>query len=115
MVFGEPSAVPAPGTEGAGARPDGALGEVGWVAQVLVNTTTGRVVDGHLRVELARSRNEPDGARDVRRAERRGGAALAAMATAGKDALASFLASLMPADDVRRRCYGLEIDPGTAR
>ena len=37
----------------------GALGEVGWVAQVLVNTTTGHVVDGHLRVELALERNEP--------------------------------------------------------
>ncbi len=32
---------------------------VGWVAGVLVNTTTGHVVDGHLRVELAISRNEP--------------------------------------------------------
>jgi hypothetical protein len=37
----------------------GALGEVGWVAQVMVNTTTGQVVDGHLRLELALSRGEP--------------------------------------------------------
>lgn len=37
----------------------GALSEVGWVAQVLVNRTTGHVVDGHLRVELAISRHEP--------------------------------------------------------
>ena len=37
----------------------GALGEVGWVAQVLVNRTTGHVVDGHLRVELAVARHEP--------------------------------------------------------
>ena len=37
----------------------GALAEVGWVAEVLVNRTTGRVVDGHLRIELALSRDEP--------------------------------------------------------
>ncbi len=37
----------------------GALDEVGWVAQVLVNQRTGHVVDGHLRVELAISRGEP--------------------------------------------------------
>ena len=36
-----------------------AVGEVGWVAQVLVNRTTGRIVDGHLRVELALERKEP--------------------------------------------------------
>lgn len=37
----------------------GALAEVGWLAPVIVNTTTGHVVDGHLRVELAISRGEP--------------------------------------------------------
>ena len=37
----------------------GALSEVGWVGQVLVNRTTGHVVDGHLRLELAISRGEP--------------------------------------------------------
>ncbi len=31
----------------------GALSEVGWVAEVLVNRTTGHVVDGHLRLDLA--------------------------------------------------------------
>lgn len=35
------------------------LDEVGWVQQVLVNRTTGNVVDGHLRVELALRREEP--------------------------------------------------------
>jgi hypothetical protein len=34
------------------------LDEVGWVGQVLVNRTTGHVVDGHLRVELALARVE---------------------------------------------------------
>jgi ParB-like chromosome segregation protein Spo0J len=36
----------------------GALSEVGWVAEVLVNRTTGSVVDGHLRIELALARQE---------------------------------------------------------
>lgn len=36
----------------------GVLDQVGWVQQVLVNRTTGRVVDGHLRVELAIRREE---------------------------------------------------------
>ena len=35
------------------------LDRVGWVGSVLVNRTTGRLVDGHLRVELAISRDEP--------------------------------------------------------
>lgn len=35
------------------------LDEVGWVQRVLVNRTTGHVVDGHLRVALAISRGEP--------------------------------------------------------
>ncbi len=36
------------------------LDEVGWVQQVMVNRTTGNVVDGHLRVELALSREEAE-------------------------------------------------------
>jgi ParB-like chromosome segregation protein Spo0J len=31
----------------------GVLGEIGWLQDVIVNRTTGRLVDGHLRVELA--------------------------------------------------------------
>jgi DNA modification methylase len=38
---------------------DGTLSEVGWVAQVLVNRTTGHLVDGHARVEEAIRRGEP--------------------------------------------------------
>ncbi|MBI3648909.1 MAG: DNA modification methylase [Actinobacteria bacterium] len=34
------------------------LDEVGWVQQVIVNRTTGHLVDGHLRVSLALSRHE---------------------------------------------------------
>src|SRR5687767_6711495 len=36
----------------------GVLDEVGWVQNVIVNRTTGRVLDGHLRVALAISRGE---------------------------------------------------------
>lgn len=34
------------------------LDRVGWVAKVIVNRTTGNIVDGHLRVELAARRGE---------------------------------------------------------
>lgn len=34
------------------------LDQVGWVQQVIVNRTTGRLVDGHLRLSLALARGE---------------------------------------------------------
>src|SRR3990167_6557953 len=37
----------------------GLLDRVGWVQDVIVNQRTGHVVDGHLRVSLAISRQEP--------------------------------------------------------
>ncbi len=37
----------------------GALEDVGWVMEVIVNQTTGNLVDGHLRLDLALSRGEP--------------------------------------------------------
>ena len=37
----------------------GVLSEVGWVQDVLVNRTTGHVVDGHLRITLALRHKEP--------------------------------------------------------
>jgi len=37
----------------------GALSSVGWVQSVIVNQTTGHLVDGHARVEEAISRGEP--------------------------------------------------------
>ena len=37
---------------------EGALAEVGWVQQVIVNRTSGLLVDGHLRVEAAAARGE---------------------------------------------------------
>lgn len=38
---------------------DGALDEIGWIQRVVVNRSTGHVVDGHLRVTRAMRRNEP--------------------------------------------------------
>lgn len=38
---------------------EGMLRTVGWVQRVIVNRTTGHIVDGHLRVEVARRRKEP--------------------------------------------------------
>jgi ParB-like chromosome segregation protein Spo0J len=35
------------------------LDEVGWVRHVIVNRTTGHLVDGHLRVRLAQTKGEP--------------------------------------------------------
>jgi hypothetical protein len=84
----------------------GALSEIGWVAQVLVNRTTGHVVDGHLRVELAISRGEPSvpvAYVELSEEEERLVLAsldpLAAMATGEQDALEALLASLSPADE----------------
>ncbi len=37
---------------------EGALGQLGWVQTVLVNERTGHLLDGHLRVELARRKGE---------------------------------------------------------
>ena len=37
----------------------GLLDEVGWVQDVIVNRTTGNVIDGHLRIEEALTRDEP--------------------------------------------------------
>jgi hypothetical protein len=41
------------------ARLSGTPSEVGWVTEVIVNRATGRVVDGHLPIELPLARAEP--------------------------------------------------------
>lgn len=38
---------------------EGALNEIGWVQNVIVNERTGHVIDGHARVAIAISRGEP--------------------------------------------------------
>lgn len=84
----------------------GALDQVGWVAQVLVNRRTGHLVDGHLRVELAISRAEPTVPVlyvELSEAEEQLILAtldpLTAMATAEKDALAALLAEIETDDE----------------
>ena len=81
----------------------GALAEVGWVAQVLVNRTTGHVVDGHLRLELAIARKEPTVPVSfvaLSEAEERLVLAtldpLGAMAEVDRDALGQLLAAVTP-------------------
>jgi hypothetical protein len=39
---------------------DDVLKEVGWIQNVVVNETTGRIIDGHLRVELALEKGEKE-------------------------------------------------------
>ncbi len=87
----------------------GALSEVGWVAEVLVNRTTGHVVDGHLRIELALERHEPsvpvtyvELTEDEERIVLATLDPLAAMAEAEASSLAQLLAGLDPADDALR-------------
>ncbi len=87
----------------------GALSEVGWVAEVLVNRTTGHVVDGHLRIELALERHEPsvpvtyvELTEDEERLVLATLDPLAAMAEAEASSLAQLLAGLDPADDALR-------------
>jgi len=103
-----------------------ALAEVGWVAEVLVNQTTGHLVDGHLRVELALARGEPtvpvtyvELSEDEERLVLASLDPLAAMATAEAEQLATLLAGLDPADDALRallddlsREYGLDAGRG---
>lgn len=37
----------------------GSLNEIGWIQQVIVNKTTGHLIDGHARVMLAMRQDEP--------------------------------------------------------
>ncbi len=83
----------------------GALADVGWVAGVIVNQTTGHLVDGHLRVELALAKNEPTvpvAYVELTEAEERLVLAtldpLGAMADVDRDILAKLLAEVTPSD-----------------
>jgi DNA modification methylase len=84
----------------------GSLATVGWVVEVLVNRTTGHLVDGHLRVELALARGEPtvpvtyvELTEDEERLVLASLDPLAAMATAEREQLALLIAGLEPVDD----------------
>lgn len=83
----------------------GVLDQVGWVQDVIVNRRSGHVIDGHLRVALAISRNEPsvpvvyvDLDDDEERLVLAALDPLAAMAATDADALASLLASVATSD-----------------
>jgi DNA modification methylase len=87
----------------------GALAEVGWVAEVTVNQTTGHVVDGHLRIELALARKEPtvpvtyvELTEDEERLVLASLDPLAAMAEAEATKLAELLEGLDPGDAALR-------------
>jgi DNA modification methylase len=87
----------------------GALAEVGWVAEVTVNQTTGHVVDGHLRIELALAWKEPtvpvtyvELAEDEERLVLASLDPLAAMAEAEATRLAELLEGLDPGDAALR-------------
>jgi DNA modification methylase len=83
-----------------------ALGQVGWVAPATVNRTTGRLVDGHLRVELAVSRGEPtipvtyvDLSEEDERLVLASLDPIGALATADASRLAALLRDLTASDD----------------
>jgi DNA modification methylase len=84
----------------------GVLDEVGWVQEVIVNKITGHVVDGHLRVSLAISRQEPKiPVKYVELTPEEEALVLATldplagMAATAKDALESLLADVQPGSD----------------
>jgi DNA modification methylase len=88
---------------------EGALDEVGWVADVVVNRTTGRLVDGHLRVERAIARGEqtvPVTFVELTVVEERLVLAtldpLGAMAEADIGRLTELLAAVQPSDEALR-------------
>ncbi len=88
---------------------EGALGEVGWVAPVLVNQRSGRLIDGHLRVARALDHGEPAipvTFVDLSEEEERFALAtldpLAAMAGADPEKLAALLAEVTPDDEALR-------------
>jgi hypothetical protein len=83
----------------------GVLDQVGYVQSVVVNERSGRILDGHLRVELALARGEPSVPAafvDVDEAEERLILAtfdpLGALAETNADALSALLADVAPTE-----------------
>jgi DNA modification methylase len=81
------------------------LTDIGWVDDVIVNRTTGHIVDGHLRVELALARHEPTVPVtyvELSEAEERTILAtfdpIGAMAHGDKERLAQLIGELAPSD-----------------
>jgi len=85
------------------------LSEVGLVQSVVVNTTTGRLIDGHLRVELAKAQGQPtipvvyvELSEDEERLILASLDPIAAMASADRDKLQELLASIQGEDEAVR-------------
>lgn len=84
----------------------GTLGSVGWVQRVIVNRRTGRMLDGHLRAELARKQGEAtpvpvvyvDLSEDEERAVLATLDPIASMAIADEATLAGLVRSIEDAD-----------------
>lgn len=83
----------------------GVLYEVGWVQQVIVNRTTGRLIDGHLRVDMARGKGvkvpfvEVELTEDEERMVLATLDPLAALATTDVDTLRELLSGLSTGDE----------------
>lgn len=83
----------------------GALSEIGHIQDVIVNRTTGRIIDGHARVKLAAARGETIPVKYVELSEKEELLALAtfdplsAMAGTDQDLLSGLCAELPPVDD----------------
>ncbi|QSX32477.1 hypothetical protein JYB87_11945 [Shewanella avicenniae] len=58
---------------------NGVLSEIGWIQDVIVNQTTGHLIDGHLRVELAMKKGEQVPVKYVELSEREEKIALASI------------------------------------
>jgi hypothetical protein len=98
---------------------EGALNDVGSVAQILINKRTGHLVDGHLRVELALARREPsvpvtyvDLTEDEERTILATLDPIGAMASADKAKLEKLLRELTPVDAAYGDERGDELPPG---
>lgn len=102
------------------------LDDVGWVQRVIVNRTTQHVVDGHLRVALALSRDEPTIPVNYVELDEREEALvlaaldpIAAMATTDKDKLRELLEQAQVTDDQLRAAIsdaaGLPAQPTEGR
>ena len=85
------------------------LNEVGLVQSVVVNTTTGRLVDGHLRVELAKAQGQPtipvvyvELSEDEERIILATLDPIAAMASADREKLQELLVSIQSEDEAVR-------------
>jgi DNA modification methylase len=98
------------------------LGDVGWVQDVIVNQRTGRLVDGHLRVELALQRDEPtvpvvyvDLTAEEEKLVLTTLDPIGALAIADGDALAALLAEIESGDaDVQALLEAIARDNGVA-